>query len=59
MTRPLGLKQLPTSAPVVVSTTAGLPVMPAKVVPLGNVTSMRLSALPDSVPLAESVKPTV
>ena len=52
---PLGLKQLPTSWPVVMSTTAGLPAMPANVVPAGKVTKNSLLASPVSPPVPESV----
>src|SRR4051794_13472852 len=55
ITSPLGLKQKPTSSPVLVSTTVALLISPANVVPAGKVTSIRLLAAPASAPLPESV----
>ena len=52
---PTGFEQLPTSTPRVTSRTVA-PDQPAKPVPAGNVTSIRLLALLASPPVAETVK---
>src|SRR5437868_3087737 len=55
----VGLKQEPTSRPVVVSMTRVLPSIPVNVVAAGKATVIWLAAAPSSLPLAESVKSIV
>jgi hypothetical protein len=57
MSRPLGLKQLPTAWLLVTSNTAP-PVRPANVVPAGKLTVMRLLAAADNPPVADAVNRT-